>query len=35
MAIDLAKNVFVLHGVDGHRNVVLKLHVQSEQMVQF
>jgi hypothetical protein len=35
MGIDLAKNAFVLHGVDGHRNVVLKMHVQREQKVQF
>ncbi|MDR6376081.1 hypothetical protein J2776_002781 [Paraburkholderia caledonica] len=31
IGIDLAKNVFQLHGVDGHGKVVLKKQMKREQ----
>lgn len=35
IGIDLAKNVFQLHGVDGHGKVVLKKQMKREQMATF
>ncbi|MGF6575047.1 transposase [Paraburkholderia sp. GAS333] len=35
IGIDLAKNVFQLHGVDGHGKVVLRKQVKREQMAMF
>ena len=35
IGIDLAKNVFQIHGVDGHGKVVMKKQVKREQMAVF
>jgi transposase len=35
IGIDLAQNVFQLHGVDEHGKVVLKKQVKREQMAPF
>ena len=35
IGIDLAKNVFQLHGVDGHGKVVLKKQMKRKQMATF
>jgi transposase len=35
IGIDLAKNLFQLHGIDGHGKVVLKRQIKREQMAAF
>lgn len=35
IGIDLAKNLFQVHGVDGHGKVVLKKQIKRERMVVF
>ncbi len=35
IGIDLAKNVFQVHGVDVHRKVALKKQLKRSQMLEF
>ena len=35
IGIDLAKNVFQIHGVDAHGKVVLKKQIKREEMAVF